>query len=233
MLPDTVYDLTLTGQQGDRELTTHPVAVETPTGLLLIDTGLPGQTDDLVDALAAAGADLGDVAGVVLTHQDPDHAGCLVALRERAADARGTPPTVYAHVADAPYVDGRAKPIKSDGDRYPPVAVDVELVGGTVFRTDAGPMRVVETPGHTPGHVAYVSETLSVAFVGDLVRESGGDLGPSPKPMSYDTERVRDSIEYLADAEPAVEVLAMGHGVPFVRNGAVRLAELGERIARL
>lgn len=198
MLPDTVYDFTLTGQQGDRELTTHPVAVETPAGLLLIDTGLPGQTDDLVDALAAAGADLGDVAGVVLTHQDPDHAGCLAALRERTADARGTPPTVYAHVADAPYVDGRAKPIKSDGDRYPPTAVDVELVGGTVFRTDAGPMRVVETPGHTPGHVSLYLPDEKLLLAADALTVADGELAGPPAGFTPEMETALDSVEELA-----------------------------------
>ncbi|ERH11785.1 MAG: Zn-dependent hydrolase [halophilic archaeon J07HB67] len=199
MLPDTVHGLTLTGRQGDRELTTHPVAVETPAGLLVIDAGLPGQTDDLVDALAAAGADLGGVCGVVVTHQDPDHAGCLAAFRERVADVRGTPPTVYAHVADAPYVDGRAEPIKSDGDRYPPTAVDVELVGGTVFRTDAGPMRVVETPGHTPGHVSLYLPDQKLLLAADALTVTDGELAGPPEGFTPNTATALDSVAELAE----------------------------------
>lgn len=198
MLPDTVHDLVVTGRQGDRELTTHPAAVETPTGLLLIDAGLPGQTDDIADALAAAGADFGDVSGVVLTHQDPDHAGCLATLRDRVADARGTPPTVYAHVADAPYVDGRAEPIKSDGDRYPPAAVDVELVGGTVFRTDAGPMRVIETPGHTPGHVSLYLPDQKLLLAADALTVADGGLAGPPEGFTPEMETALDSVAELA-----------------------------------
>ena len=198
MLPETVHDLTLTGRQGDRELTTHPAAVETPTGLLLIDAGLPGQTDAIANALASVDADLGNVAGVVLTHQDPDHAGCLAALRTRVTDARGTPPTVYAHVADAPYVDGRAKPIKSDGDRYPSAPVDVELVGGTVFRTDAGPMRVVETPGHTPGHVSLYLPEEKLLLAADALTVNDGELAGPPAGFTPEMETALDSVEDLS-----------------------------------
>jgi hypothetical protein len=48
--------------------------------------------------------------------------------------------------------------------------------------------------------------------------------------ISEDTEAVRESIHDLADREPAVEVLGMGHGVPFLRDGSVRLARLGQAI---
>jgi hypothetical protein len=62
--------------------------------------------------------------------------------------------------------------------------------------------------------------------------ERDGRLEPSPWVLSYDTDTVRESIHDLADRAPAVDVLGMGHGVPFVRSGSVRLAELGERIER-
>ncbi|MEZ3143583.1 MBL fold metallo-hydrolase [Halobaculum sp. MBLA0143] len=199
MLPDSVHDLTVTGRQSDRELTIHPVAVDTPTGLVLVDTALPGQTDELADALAAVGRGFDDVAGVFLTHQDGDHAGCLADVRERVTAARGTEPTVYAHVADAPYVDGRAEPIKSDGDRYPPAAVDVEVVDGVVFRTDAGPMRVIETPGHTPGHVSLYLPDEHLLLAGDaLTTDDDGLAGPA-EAFTPETETAAESVAALSE----------------------------------
>lgn len=44
--------------------------------------------------------------------------------------------------------------------------------------------------------------------------------------MSYDTAQVETSVRSLAERAPAFDVLGMGHGVPFVRDGDERLADL-------
>jgi glyoxylase-like metal-dependent hydrolase (beta-lactamase superfamily II) len=93
-----------------------------------------------------------------------------------------------------------------------------------------GSFTVHHTPGHTPGHVAYVSEARSAAFVGDLVRESGGELQASPWIMSYDTDGVRESIRALADTDDDFDVVGMGHGVPFRQRGRERLDRLAESL---
>jgi len=196
----------------------------------LVDAGTPRDEPTIRAAVADAGYALADIERVLITHYDIDHVGALAALD---LDAE-----IYIGAGDRGFLMGDEKPPLGNtkgafqrvtGAFFTPPAGEVTGVadGDTV-----GSFTVYHTPGHTPGHVAYVSEALSVAFVGDLVRERDGSLAPSPKPISYDIERVRDSIEYLADAEPPVEVIAMGHGVPFNSGGAVRLAELGEQIAR-
>ncbi|WP_255149017.1 MBL fold metallo-hydrolase [Halorarius halobius] len=196
--------------------------------LTLVDAGTPRDAGTIRRAVEDAGFILGDIERVLLTHYDLDHVGALGKL--------GTDATVYMGAGDVGFYVG---------DEKPPLAYHKgafqRLAGLLVTRPgvsvesvsdgdEIGSFTAYHTPGHTPGHTAYVSEELSVAFVGDLVRESGGRLEPSPWHLSYDTERVRESIHYLADAEPAVEVLGMGHGTPFVTDGAVRLAELGEAI---
>jgi len=196
----------------------------------LVDAGTPRDESAIRAAVTDVGYALADIERVLITHYDIDHVGALAALE---LDAER-----YIGAGDRGFVIGDEKPplgnIKGTFQRVagafltPPSGEVTGVADGDTI----GSFTVYHTPGHTPGHVAYVSEALSVAFVGDLVREDDGSLDPSPKPLSYDTERVRDSIEYLADAEPPVEVIAMGHGVPFNSGGAVRLAELGEHIAR-
>jgi glyoxylase-like metal-dependent hydrolase (beta-lactamase superfamily II) len=100
---------------------------------------------------------------------------------------------------------------------------DDESVGG---------FTVVETPGHTSGHVSYVHEGRSAVFAGDLVRESDGTLEPSPWALSEDVAAVRRSIATLADRTGMFDVLGMGHGVPFRRRGSERLAELASSLPR-
>ncbi|MFB6078415.1 MAG: MBL fold metallo-hydrolase, partial [Halarchaeum sp.] len=95
-----VHDLAIDASLGDREMTLHPTAVETPRGLLLLDVGLPDAVDDLDAALADAGRSLDDAWAVAVTHQDVDHVGCLAAVVER------TDAVVFAHEAAVPYLEG-------------------------------------------------------------------------------------------------------------------------------
>ncbi|WP_435194898.1 MBL fold metallo-hydrolase [Natronomonas sp. EA1] len=220
-LRDGVWQIDLTG--------VNAYLADDDGTLTLIDAGMPTHTGAIRGAVDAAGFSVSDIDRVLITHFDIDHVGGLAAL---GVDE------IYMGAPDVPYLTKEAKPplgnrkgalqrVVSPLIRRPDADITPVADGDTV-----GSFRVYATPGHTPGHVAYVSDALDAAFVGDLVLERDGELRPSPWYLSYDTERVRQSIHELADEEPAVEVLAMGHGVPFTRDGSIRLAELGERIER-
>jgi glyoxylase-like metal-dependent hydrolase (beta-lactamase superfamily II) len=189
------------------ELTIYPAAVETPKGVLLVDVGDPGTTDQIEANLETMGAGWDDVRGVVLTHHDGDHAGGLADVLEL------TDAVVYAHRECAPYVDGRKYPLKEDpDDRYPEVDVDVELLGGVSFRTDAGPMEVAFTPGHTPGHVALHFPEERLLLVGDTVTADEDGLAPPWPENTPDMDRARESVRGLADLD--VERVLCYHGGP-------------------
>jgi len=199
--------------------------------LTLVDAGTPSDAGTIVRAIGEAGFSIGDIERVLVTHYDVDHVGGLSGLVDRGLDA-----TVYVGSPDADYVAGRAT-IPVEGARSALSRLAGVLVRPPNLRVEAvadgdaiGSFTVYHTPGHTEGHVAYVGEALSVGFVGDLVRESESRLEPSPSHVSVDADAVHESIHDLADRAPAVEVLGPGHGVPFLRNGSVRLAELGQRI---
>lgn len=187
------------------ELTIHPAMVETPKGVLLVDVGDPGTTDQIEANLDAAGFGWDDVRGVVLTHHDGDHAGGLADVLEL------TDAVVYAHEECAPYVDGRKYPLKEDpDDRYPMVDVDVEMVEGVSFRTAAGQMEVVFTPGHTPGHVALYFPDERLLLVGDTITADADGLAPPWEENTPDMDRARESIRELADLD--VERVLCYHG---------------------
>ena len=71
----------------------HFVVVD--DGVVLVDSGLPGRSATVEQALHEARRELGDVHTILLTHRRPDHVGNAADLRRRSA-AR-----VVAHVADA------------------------------------------------------------------------------------------------------------------------------------
>ena len=217
-ITEGVYAFPQTVDRDGVQRTFYPSAVETPKGLLLVDVGLPGLTDQIDANLADAGFDWRDVRAVVLTHQDGDHAGGLAGVLERA-DA-----TVYAHERCAPYVDGREHPIKSpDGERYPPADVDVELVDGVSFWTTAGPMDVVFTPGHAPGHVSLHLPDAGLLIAADAtVADENGLAGPNEQ-YTLEMDEALDSLDRLSSL--AFHRTLCHHG-GLVEEGADRVADL-------
>jgi glyoxylase-like metal-dependent hydrolase (beta-lactamase superfamily II) len=205
------------------------VESSTISGLTLVDAGMPWHGNRLIAGIAEAGYELADVERILLTHYDLDHAGGL-------ADLDGLDATIYVGERDAPLVTG---------DRRPPwrnhkglfqravsgfISPPANAVESVTDGDEVGSFTVYETPGHTPGHVCYVSEALSVGLLGDMVRESGGTLEPSPRAISYDIDEVTESIRDLADRSPPFDVAGMGHGVPFKRGGSDRLDRLAARL---
>ena len=197
--------------------------------LTLVDTGMRFHASALIGGLRDAGFELRDLDRILLTHYDVDHVGGLAAFD-------GVDLTIYVGATDAPFVTGeRTAPLSNHKGLIqrlgsplcapPDNPVEPLADGDTV-----GTFTVYDTPGHTPGHVSYVSETLSAAFLGDVVVERGGRLQPPVWPLNYDTDAVEGSIRSLAERAPDFEVAGMGHGVPFKRGGSERLADVVERL---
>lgn len=194
-LADGVHAFDLTISRDGREATFHPGAVRTDRGLLLLDVGYPDTLEGLAAELDAIGGGWADVWGVLLTHQDADHAAALSGVVDRAD------PVVFAHPDCAPYVDGRKAPIKGGGDRYPPVPVDVEVADGTAFATVAGPLELIHTPGHAPGHLAGYLPQAKLLFAADALTASGGELAGPNEEFTPDLDRAIESVGRLAEED--------------------------------
>lgn len=201
-------------------------------GVTLVDAGLaaPG----LERALGWLGLGLRDVVAVLLTHGHPDHAGGIARLR-RAGGAT----SVRVGAGDLATVRGQAPQPRSDpstlGGRvfdrlppppgfgpYPPVPDATALVDGDELDL-AGGVRVVATPGHSPGHVALHLPAHDLVLGGDAVFNIFR-LRPSPAFVCSDVPRNRRSIATLADLAPGT--LALAHGSALDDDPAGRLRQL-------
>jgi glyoxylase-like metal-dependent hydrolase (beta-lactamase superfamily II) len=217
-LPDGVHVLPLTMTFEGQDVVLNPSAIETERGLLLVDTGTPDTVEQLEARLEEVGYALSDVASVLVTHQDGDHAGGLATVVQRAN------PFVVAHERAGPVVDGRDSTRGPGDDRYPPARVDLELGGTATFSTRAGPARVVPTPGHTPGHVSmYLPEERLLLAADALTADEDGLQGPRPDMSRHMGEALR-SVARLAELD--VERTLCYHG-GFVDEGSDRIAEIG------
>ncbi|WP_410765158.1 MBL fold metallo-hydrolase [Haloferax sp. DFSO60] len=197
-------------------------------GLTLIDAGTPWDCEQIRSGIAAAGHTVSDIDRVLVTHYDIDHVGALGSLGLHES----TP--IYIAEPDASYLSGRAKPpvtsrkgaLQRLGSRL--VSQPKQPIETVEDGDQIGPFIAYRTPGHTLGHTAFVHEPLSVAFVGDLVREKKGELTVLPWVMAADAEINNRSIHALVSQCPPVEVIAMGHGNPLEEYGYGKLQALAE-----
>jgi glyoxylase-like metal-dependent hydrolase (beta-lactamase superfamily II) len=218
-IADNVYTLPVTLELGGAERTFTPSAVATENGLILVDTTIQGHAGVLAAALDEHGFGFEDVRFVVLTHHDGDHAGALAAVQDE------TDAPVVAHWAEAPYVDGREFPIKSEDERYPAARVDIEAIDGVGFTTEAGPLELVETFGHTPGHCSLHLPEERLLIAGDALTAADGELHGPAGQHTLDMERASQSVAKLGELD--IEHTVCFHG-GYVEAGSERIREIAD-----
>jgi glyoxylase-like metal-dependent hydrolase (beta-lactamase superfamily II) len=181
---------------------------------------------------------------ILLTHGHFDHAGSAGPL----ADAWSIP--IYAHPLELPYVTGQSHyppfDLRSPGfftriaKFFPTSTVDLGKRVGTLEPKQAVPglpdWEMIETPGHTPGHVAFFRRSDGVLLAGDAVTTMNLDsfwdtvarrkqMCRPPVPATSNWKDARRSVELLARLRPSL--IAAGHGVP-MRDAAGELSRLAE-----
>ncbi|MDT7537827.1 MAG: hypothetical protein QOI82_1412 [Actinomycetota bacterium] len=181
--------------------------------LTLVDTGLKRADKKVLAALAELGKAPQDVQRIVLTHAHQDHAGGLAAIKE------ATGGTVHAHDRDAVYLQ-RGKPPQLDATRLSGRLMNRVRGGfgkvdiGETFQDDellpiGGGLRVVHTPGHSPGHVSLLHEPTGVLITGDAIFNVRG-LRYSPALFCTDIPLSRQTADRLGELE--YDVVAFTHG---------------------
>jgi glyoxylase-like metal-dependent hydrolase (beta-lactamase superfamily II) len=170
------------------------------SGVVLIDTCAPDSTAAIGTALAQAGASWSDVSDIVLTHHHFDHTG---GLAESAGLASGA--NIWAGAQDAPEIRlERRREVRAIAE------------GDSVRNLD-----VLDTPGHTAGHISLLDEAAGVVFIGDLIGSSDGDLDFGPPAFTADPDSNRRSLRRVVDLAP--QRLLFSHGEEITDpNGAIR-----------
>jgi glyoxylase-like metal-dependent hydrolase (beta-lactamase superfamily II) len=193
-----------------------------PDGLTLIDTGLPGHAKKVLKYIAELGRKPTDLKRIIITHADADHVGALAELKA------ATGATVYASPIEARAIaEGRAsRPLKPAGIqkvfmrllspwfRAKPAAVD-ELVNDGDELPVLGGLRVIETHGHTPGHISLYSPTTQVLFGGDSLGSGDDQLHTSRGMNTWDESQARMAMRIQAAL--GAQIVCVGHG-PVVMN---------------
>ncbi|WP_336760068.1 MBL fold metallo-hydrolase [Paenibacillus sp. USHLN196] len=175
----------------------HPILIRDEKTAVLIDTGFPGQYDDLRIALENIGMPISQLKAVILTHQDVDHIGCLPEILQEC----GSQVKIYAHALDKPYIEGQLPLLKDGHLEHPPKGkVDETVTDGQVLPFCGG-IRVIHTPGHTPGHISLYLKRSKTLIAGDSMYSVEGMLGGIHEPTTLDIETARFSLKKYTELD--------------------------------
>ncbi|MFS0555102.1 MBL fold metallo-hydrolase [Brevibacillus sp. 179-C9.3 HS] len=184
----------------------HPVLLWDREMAVLIDTGFPGQIEDLRAAMEKAGVSFDKLKAVILTHQDVDHIGSLPDILKECSHHVN----VYAHELDKPYIQGEI-PLLKDGhlENPPKGRVDHTLIDGQELPFCGG-IRVIHTPGHTPGHISLYLMQSKTLVAGDSMYSVNGILGGIHASTTPDMSAARLSLKKYVDLDIASVVCYHG-----------------------
>lgn len=171
----------------------------------VVDTGVARSESHIEAGLVALGVDWNAVGHVILTHRHPDHQGSLPAVLEAAADATG-----YAGAGDLAAITS-PRPLVSVGD------------GDKVFD-----LEIIETPGHTAGHISVLSTGAGLLIAGDALNGADGGVIGANLQFTSDMATANVSVKKLAGYQ--FDTVVFGHGEPVIGNAAALVGELAASV---
>jgi glyoxylase-like metal-dependent hydrolase (beta-lactamase superfamily II) len=219
--------------------------IEDGNRMTLVDAGFPGFRAQLDAYLRSRGTSVSAIEAVILTHAHPDHVGMAEGVRRDAGA------TVYAPAADAEQArtasqhkrEGSLLPalrrpalwrllasgIRNGGTRPAKISEVTPFSDGDL--DVPGRPRVIPTPGHSPGHVAFHLPDRGVLIAGDALvtyHALNGSRGPQlpPAAFSFDTAQMLASLAALERVDAGLTVF--GHGEPWTGGPAEAVARARE-----
>ncbi len=205
------------------------------SGYMLVDCGMDTEASftALEQGIASTGIEWSEIRQILLTHMHPDHMGMSVKLLkltgarlvmhqvearqlrivntpelranwiERAFQESGVPDQLQRTMHDH---------FLALRKNFHPLSPDQLLEGGEEIPTALGPLQVLWTPGHSPGHVCLYSSAHRLLISGDQILPK---ITPniSWQPESDTLAGFLQSLEELKRLD--VDLIVPSHGQPF------------------
>lgn len=173
---------------------------------VLVDAGTEGSGRKIVDFFTKNGS---KPDYVLITHYHMDHVGGLKLIYDTFR------PAIYAPGVEVPVIQGRQKMEVAPGFLPRLVASvskakPVEDVRDVATFSLEG-LKVIETPGHTPGSTSFLLEQERLIFSGDAISTDGGKASVNRR-FTYDQAKALESFDKVMGMKPIT--ILPGHGEP-------------------
>jgi glyoxylase-like metal-dependent hydrolase (beta-lactamase superfamily II) len=203
--------------------------------LTLIDAGMVGSRIMLERYLRRIGRRLDELDRIICTHGHPDHIGGVRELVRKRGDVQ-----ILIHPDD---LAGLQLPLRKALTRTEKRSVRrgrliqylmraprgcSPIVHGDVLPMLGG-VRVIHTPGHTPGSICLYVDRLRLLFVGDVLQVIRGRLTYASSFFSHDHAEARETVVRLAALH--VEKIALSHYAPWTDDPNAALRHLAAAAA--
>ncbi|MBH5316452.1 MBL fold metallo-hydrolase [Paenibacillus sp. GSMTC-2017] len=237
--------LTISAEIMGRIESVHPTLLWDQNDVILIDSAYPGQLPLIMQELLKEQIRLKDISHIIITHQDLDHIGCIPALLKELDNQV----EIIASPLEKPYIQGDRMLLK-----LTPSAVEAAVrslpehlpsewkasfrttllnpprfsVNKTISHLEelpfCGGIIVIDTPGHTPGHISLFHKRTQTLIAADALRvENNQLLFPDPQ-LCSDFEQAKASVKQFLDFD--ITEIICHHGGSYSNNVRGRINEL-------
>jgi glyoxylase-like metal-dependent hydrolase (beta-lactamase superfamily II) len=171
------------------------------------------------------------ITRILLTHADYDHVGAVLPLREESRAE-----VLASQVAAEALSSGHSSRQVHAGLLTPLFSWFEGLDGSMKFEVDTilsegdtlpllGGLEVLETPGHTPGHLSFYAPRHKLLFAGDSVSTQPDKVLYNRVPIfNWNQDQMIASVHRQHDIRP--EIVCSGHG-PVIFGAAEKFVEIG------
>ncbi|HDR4724706.1 MBL fold metallo-hydrolase [Bacillus cereus group sp. Sample62] len=203
-----------------QEFIIHPILLWDDEMAVLIDTGFPGQFEDIQIEMERVGVSFDKLKVVILTHQDIDHIGSLPDLLENGvSDIK-----VYAHELDKPYIEGEFPLLKDGQVKNPPKGKVSDTVIDGQEIPYCGGILILHTPGHTPGHISLYLKQSKTLIAGDTMYSVNGKLEGIHAPTTLNVKEAQQSLKRYSNLD--IESVVCYHGGLSKENIKIQIQNL-------
>lgn len=197
--------------------------------LTLIDTGLRGSSSKIVGFIHSLGRSVEEISLIIITHNHLDHVGGLPELRNL------TTAKIAIHKADISEGELPCPGVVQKLLHIPPFSifrplvyakpseVDIQLEGEKIL-SPLGGLKVIHTPGHTPGSISLFSPQNKLLIMGDALNNCFKNIRLQPRLVSNDLPRAIDSIKRIAQLD--FDIICFGHGRPLTKDAPAKVQDL-------
>lgn len=196
--------------------------------LTIIDASIANAGKKILAQLAAANYRPDQVKRIMITHAHPDHIGSLKALYEAtgaeviasAPEQRVIQGEITVPLPDPATLPGLYRFIRLPQTKFPYVPVGRVVSDGDFIPGVLGGLRVVGTPGHAPGQIAFYQPDKKLIILGDTLMHLLGLRLPI-RMATPDMDEAKRSIRKVCDLD--IEIVLFGHGDPILSGGKAQI----------